>query len=206
MLSSKIGRTGLSLTALLFIPALWWATRITDWAPEIFGVYSFKRFVFNLVVTALLLALVYLLLNRNSKRHKILTTVTTFITAGICLVVLELPVLFFGFDYQKTFGTASAGDAQHLSQGVNKPDPVLIHIHWPESAFSGEVVGNLAQLGIPSPTRYRVDVSYDDKGFRNDRNYTQSDVAVIGDSFVEAAIVPLDQALVTFQSVNAVDI
>jgi len=41
-----------------------------------------------------------------------------------------------------------------------------------------------------------VDVRYDHKGFRNDQDYRQADIVVIGDSFVEAAIIPRERSLV----------
>jgi hypothetical protein len=193
---NKKGRWITSFPVLLMIPATWWATRVTDWIPEIFGTYTVNRFLFNLLATALLLAVFYLLTGRKSTRQKIISVTATFLVAGICVLLLELPAIILGFDYQKVFHTLGPDNALHLSEGVNKADPVLIHIHWPNSAFSGEVVGNLAQLGIPDPARYPVDVRYDDNGFRNDRGYEQADIAVIGDSFVEAAIVPFDQTLV----------
>jgi hypothetical protein len=193
---NKKGRWITALPILLMIPATWWATRVTDWVPEIFGIYTVNRFLFNLLATALLLAAFYLLTSRKNTRQKILSVMATFLVAGICVLLLELPAIILGFDYQKVFKTLGPDNALHLSEGVNKADPVLIHIHWPNSAFSGEVVGNLAQLGIPDPARYHVDVRYDHKGFRNDRDYEQADIAVIGDSFVEAAIVPFDQTFV----------
>jgi hypothetical protein len=193
---NKMIRWILALFVLLMIPATWWATRVTDWEPIILGVYSLNRFFFNLLTTAVLLAAIYYLLGRKSPRDKLLTILATFLVGGICVLLLELPALVFGFDYQKVFNTHSPGDALQLSEGVNKPDPVLIRIHWPNGAFSGEVFGNLAQLGIPDPERHQVDVRYDRNGFRNDREYEHADIAVIGDSFIEAAIVALDQSLV----------
>ena len=154
------------------------------------------RALFNVVVSLSGLGLIYFLLSDKSTRHKTLTVITTILTAAFCLFILEIPVLFFGFNYQRVFGTTGPDTALHLSDKVNKPDPVLIHIHWPDSAFTGEVSGNLVQLGIPTGKRYQVDVRYDQNGFRNDQEYQQTDVAVIGDSFVEAAIIPREQSLV----------
>ena len=45
-------------------------------------------------------------------------------------------------------------------------------------------------LGIPTDQWHTVDVRYDRNGFRNDAEITKADIALVGDSFVEAAIVP----------------
>ncbi|MDH5516031.1 MAG: hypothetical protein OEY45_12820 [Gammaproteobacteria bacterium] len=193
--TGKTGRWGLSLIILMLVPVVWWLT-VTNWNAEIFGLYSFRRMCLNLFITACAVSIVYILLGKKGVRHKALSVLTAFISTGICLLLLEIPALFFGFDYQKIFGTGVSKDALHLSTKINEPDHVLIHKHWPGSSFSGEVVGNLAHLGIPHPNRYKVDVQYDSNGFRNDREYQNADIAVIGDSFVEAAIIPLDKSLV----------
>lgn len=196
MKMKKSTRWILAIGMLLLIPVTWRITVITAWEPEIFGAYSLGRALLNIAVTVALLAGIYLLLGKKETRHKLLSLTATLITTLICLFILEVPVLFFGFDYQKLMGTGNSRITLHLSEGVNKPDPVLIQLHWPNSSFSGEVFGNLAQFGIPRPPRHKVDVKYDHNGFRNDRNYTQANVAVIGDSFVEAAIVPYEKSIV----------
>lgn len=184
----------LALTFLLVLPGVWLST-LTDWDAEIFGIYTYARVMFNLFVSVLVIAFAYLLTGRKPFRHKLFSVLTVLLTLGVGLLVFELPVLLAGFDYQKIFGTGHSKSALHLSESVNKPDPVLMHIHWPNSEFQGEVVGNLVQLGIPDPVRYKVDVQYDHNGFRNDRVYESADIAVIGDSFIEAAIIPLEKSL-----------
>lgn len=194
-MKNKPVRWVLSVLLILLVPFVWKLTA-TDWATEVFGVYTFNRAAFNILVSLLILAVVYILLARRTFRYKLLSVLTAFMTTGIGLLLFELPVLLSDFDYQKLLGTAGSKNAQHLTDKVNKPDPVLMHKHWPDSSFSGEVVGNLAQLGIPRPVYHSVDVQYDHNGFRNDRPYSRADIAVVGDSFVEAAIVPLEQSLV----------
>ena len=185
----------LASLVILALVLLTWRITVTSWEGEIGGLYSFPRAIFNLVVSLSGLALIYFLLSDMPSRHKALTVITAMLTAAFCLFILEIPALFFGFNYQLVFGTSMPDTALHLSDKANKPDPVLIHIHWPNSSFTGEVSGNLVQLGIPTDKRYQVDVHYDHNGFRNDQEYLQADVAVIGDSFVEAAIIPRQQSL-----------
>ena len=195
MQNSKTLRHFGSLIILLLIPVTWWVT-VATWEAEVAGLYSFARAAFNVLVTAAGLAVVYILSGKPPARPRIQAVALGFTTAAVCLLLLEIPALFLGFNFQKVFGTTGPNTALHLSGGVNQADPVLIHIHWPHSSFTGEVAGNLAQLGIPAARRYPVSVNYDQNGFRNDVDFEQADIAVIGDSFVEAAILPREESLV----------
>jgi lysophospholipase L1-like esterase len=191
----QIMRWVASLLIMGLIPVVWWIT-ISTAHPEIAGLYSFSRAVFNLVVTAGGLSLVYSLIGRKSTRHKILVLLSQVAAIGGLVLLLEVPALFFGFDYQPMFNGSAGTTEQGVSSRMNRADPVLIHLHAPHSSFSGEVMGNLAYFGVPGPARYRADVRYDRNGFRNDRDFDQADVVVIGDSFVEGAMVGRDKTLV----------
>jgi len=165
-------------------------------APWDFCDFGFRRAAYNLLGTAAGLVIVYFLLGSKSTREKGQLFALVLGSVIFCLALLEAPVLLFDFNYQRLFRASLDNTAMHLSSGVNKPDPILIHIHWPYSSFSGEVSGNLVQLGIPTTVRYRANVRYDRNGFRNNRDYEKADIAVIGDSFVEAAIVAREKAMV----------
>lgn len=186
----------LAALAILALILLTWRITVASWEAEISGFYSVTRAIFNVVVSLAGAGLIYFLLSRQPSRQKVLSIIAATLTAAVCLFILEIPALLFGFNYQPVFGTSGTNTALHLSGKTNKPDPVLIRIHWPDSSFSGKVAGNLVQLGIPTDQRYTVDVNYDHNGFRNDREYRQADIAVIGDSFVEAAIIPRKQSFV----------
>jgi len=186
----------LASLAILILVSLTWRLTIASWDAEIGGFYSFSRIIFNIVVSLSGFAVIYFLLSRKSAKHKALTVISAILITAFCLFILEIPALLFGFNYQLVFGVSGSNTIENLSTKVNKPDPVLIHIHWPDSAFSGEVAGNLVQLGIPTNQMNKVNVHYDHNGFRNDQDYQQVDIAVIGDSFVEAAIIPREQSLV----------
>lgn len=189
--TKKALRQGVSLVILTLILILWWMT-MTPWD---FCDFGFRRAAYNFVVTAAGIVAVYFLLGSKSAKEKVQSVVLIFGSVLFCLVLLEIPVLLIGFNYQDTFRTTADNTTLGLSNGVNKPDPVLIHIHWPDSSFSGEVSGNLVQLGIPTTTRYRANVRYDRNGFRNSRDFDRADIAVIGDSFVEAAIIAREKSL-----------
>ena len=184
-------RQGVLLVIFVLIPVLWWIT-IAPWQDCEFSV---GRAAVSLLATALGVVVVYFLLGSQSTKEKGQSVALLLGPALFCLMLLEIPTLI-GFNYQGTFHTSADNTTLRLSDGVNKPDPVLIHIHWPDSSFSGEVSGNLVQLGIRTTTRYQVDVRYDRNGFRNSRDFDRADIAVIGDSFVEAAIIARDKSLV----------
>ena len=193
-LDTKTGRAlrrGAAAVILALIPAMWWLTL----APWDFCEFGFRRAVYNVVATVIAIVVVYFLLSDKSTKEKGQLTALVFGSALFCLTLLEAPVFLFGFNYQQVFRMASNNTALNLSEGVNKPDPILIHVHWPHSSFSGEVAGNLVQLGIPTKTRYRADVRYDRNGFRNSRDLERADIVVIGDSFVEAATIRQDRTL-----------
>jgi lysophospholipase L1-like esterase len=194
-LKDRLRRWAASLLVIGLIHVAWWIT-VSTAHPEIAGLYSFSRAVFNLAVTAFGLSLVYLLIGRKSTKHKVLVLLSQVAAIGSLVLLLEIPALFLGFDYQPMFNGSADTTEQGVSNRLNRSDPVLLHLHAPHSSFSGEVMGNLAYLGVPGPTRYRADVRYDGNGFRNDRDFLQADVVVIGDSFVEGAMVGRDKTLV----------
>lgn len=182
--------------ALLGIAGLAWRFTVSPDQPEIAGLYSFRRVVFNLAVTAAALWGVYCLLGRRPMRHKVLVCVSQAIAIGVAVLLVEIPALFLGFDYRTVFGVATDATELEMSSRNNRTDPILIHLHWPHSTFKGDVTGNLVHLGIPRPQRYRAEVRYDRNGFRNDRDLDRADIVVIGDSFVEAAIVAREDTVV----------
>jgi lysophospholipase L1-like esterase len=187
---------GAAAILLLGGAVLAWRLTVSPGQPEIAGLYSFRRVAFNLAVTAIALWGVYCLLGRKPMRHKILVCASQAIAIAVVVFLVEAPALFLGFDYRALFGTAADTTELEMSSRNNRTDPVLIHLHWPNSTFKGDVTGNLVHLGVPRPQRYRADVRYDRNGFRNDRDFDRADVVVVGDSFVEAVLVARDETLV----------
>jgi len=108
------------------------------------------------------------------------------------LGVLEIPALF-GFHY----GTwVALPDHMRLTRIKpwdnlhNLRDDELIFRHRPGLHFSGAVQGDLVGLyGIATTRAYAVDVRYDDQGFRNPSDRKDVRISLIGDSFVEGALV-----------------
>jgi hypothetical protein len=142
----------------------------------------------NIEVSAIIVAVGFLL--RSSSRTIVANRIARALRAGtivaFMLLVLDVPAVL-GHDYGVTIANRGHETWLQLATGVNKSDDELIHVHHPNSRYTGEVAGDLVQWGIPSPTRYIVDVVYDHNGFRNSEDYRQADVVAIGDSFIEGA-------------------
>ncbi|MBM4383049.1 MAG: SGNH/GDSL hydrolase family protein [Deltaproteobacteria bacterium] len=105
-----------------------------------------------------------------------------------CLGLAEATALA-GHNWSATFRLDPQTTLQQLTDRVNRRDPELIHVHWPNSTFSGEVPGNLAHFGPANLPGYHVEMRYDANGFRNDTTLARADVVAIGDSFVEGVLV-----------------
>jgi hypothetical protein len=119
---------------------------------------------------------------------------TDCISVVLALFLIELPALTGAVDYQSLIGTSEG-------EGVDVVDLELIHRHMPHlHAIGASKGGNIAQwYKIPDAdlTINRWDARYDQNGFRNERDLTNADLAVIGDSFVESMSRPTPQLLTT---------
>ena len=115
------------------------------------------------------------------------------------LVLLEIPAYFRWIDWSGVVGMPHAVRFTHLKpwdNPANVRDEELLYRHRPLLRFTGETPGDLVDLyGIATDRRYRVDVAYDENGFRNPADRTRADVVLIGDSFVEAGLVPLEETV-----------
>jgi lysophospholipase L1-like esterase len=175
---------------------LWTLTGFEDEEWALWRRYDAGTALLNIAASAAILALAYVLTARGTLVVRLARLTAIVVSAGFTLGVLELPAILWGHDYGQTFGTRYNDTWLQLAMGINQRDDDLIHVHKPHSRFRGTVSGNLVRLGIPSPVPYEVDLAYDRNGFRNDQEFTQADVVVIGDSFVEGAETPRPQTVV----------
>ena len=72
----------------------------------------------------------------------------------------------------------------------NVVDPDLLYLHRPYLRLSGSQPGDLAAGLCQDGATYRYDVRYDRHGFRNEEDLAVADIAVVGDSFIEAPTIP----------------
>jgi hypothetical protein len=102
--------------------------------------------------------------------------------------VLELPAALDLIDYRLVFRTEILSPAHDPR---NLPDEELVFRRRPYEYLEGSRRGgNPTRLwGIPNAHVYRYDVRYDGNGFRNRLDRFTADIAVLGDSFVEAPLI-----------------
>ena len=106
-------------------------------------------------------------------------------TLALLLVLLEAAGQFGVADYRALFGRGSGGGV------VLEEDGIVFGVYEPGLRVVGSVPGSAARLFcLPDRPRYSYDVTYDRNGFRSPVEREVADVAVIGDSFVEAARSP----------------
>ena len=168
---------------------LWWLNDTTGPYAVFWGSYNFRTLALNLGITWLSLCGSYVALGGDERRLRWTRVLLLNAVCVACVAAGEVPTVLFGHDYRDTFHTWREESWLARATALNKPDEELLHIHWPHTSWEGSVRGNLAALGISDPPWHGVSVSYDRNGFRNDTDLEGVDVAVIGDSFVEGAIV-----------------
>lgn len=114
----------------------------------------------------------------------------------VCAIVLiEIASLALKIDYRLLLGTLGDEPWYHPS---NKLDSELLHLHKPNQKLVGvQKGGDISYyFEAPSQKEYTYDLSIDQEGFRNNRFPEQSDVVILGDSFVEGIVIP-QRSLVT---------
>jgi len=196
----------LALAALLLLAAafLWWLLAGAPSADKVFGVYSTRKFVALVAVSYAVLWGIYFVLSREGGRSKVINATVS--TASLVMVVglLELPALLGILDYRLIISPPQSvvfTKIKPWEDPRNRLDRELIHIRRPNQKITGQTIGDLVPwLGIVTDRRYQIDAQYDGNGFRNDHEITAAPVIVLGDSFLEAALVPQDALLTTQMS------
>lgn len=174
---------------------LWWLNDTTGPYAVFWGSYDFRTLALNLGLTWLSLCGTYVALGGSERRRRWTRILLLNAVCIVCVAACEVPTVLFDHDYRNTFHTWREESWLARSTSINKADTELLHVHWPHTSWEGPVHGNLAPLGIPDAPWHDVNVSYDRNGFRNDTDLEEADVVVIGDSFVEGAIVPAERTL-----------
>ncbi len=105
----------------------------------------------------------------------------------IALGLIETPAVLQIVDYRIVLNTLPAEPWQHPA---NRLDPALLHLRRPLQTLQGiQHGGDISYyMAVPDPTDYPYEARYDANGFRNSGNLQQADIAVIGDSFIEAML------------------
>jgi hypothetical protein len=173
--------------AVLF---LWWFLASDRSAGKIFGLYSNQRFILLILTSYVLGWIIYYLIDRQPLSAKTancgLTTASLLILFGL----IELPALLGWINYGEVFVPTEKALNKPWENPSHQLDRELIHIRRPRQRLVGETPGDLVHwLGIPTDRRYKFDIECDNNGFRNDHEIQQAPVVLIGDSFLEWALV-----------------
>ena len=128
--------------------------------------------------------------NRLHRRRGVLVA-----TIAICLAILacELPVILGWIDYRAVFATDGLSTIYNPRYRLDRE---LIGLHEAHDQFHGQAAGDLVhRLDVPTDRRYEIDVHWDVRGFRNAEDLDQADVVLLGDSYLEAVLVPWEQTV-----------
>lgn len=159
------------------------------------GASSIRHLLDNLIAGYLIAWGLYGILTDLPRSEVGKRFVLTTLSITLCIALAESAVLMRLVDFRHVFGTFDSQNA--LSSAGRRFDSELLWRHEPYYSFEAEYQGNLGRaLCIPPDSSQRVQVRYDGNGFRNAQDWTQADIVVIGDSYIEAPMVA-DAALST---------
>jgi hypothetical protein len=116
----------------------------------------------------------------------------------VALALVEAPGALGLVDYRSLFSTPTPP----WRRPGYRPDPELIYVREGNRRVRWKVQGaELHKLwGAPPGRAYHCDIQLDGNGFRNSPALASADVAVIGDSFIEGALVAEAQVLTSHLS------
>ncbi|WP_447599085.1 alginate O-acetyltransferase AlgX-related protein [Nitrospira sp. Nam80] len=159
------------------------------------GVSSIRHLLDNVIALYLITWGLYGLLSNLPRSEIGKRFILTSLTIGLCVVLAEGAAMIRLVDFRGVFGTFEAKNA--LGSVGRRFDSELLWKYEPYYSFEANYQGNLGRgLCIPPDASQRVHVRYDRHGFRNNRDLSQADIVVIGDSYIEAPMTP-DAALAT---------
>jgi hypothetical protein len=183
-----------ALVCLGFAAFLWWLLASPRSAGKIFGLYSSQSFIVLMLASYILGWTIYYSINREPLPNKAANCGLTTITLVMLFGLFELPAILGWIDYNRVISPPPSvlfTMIKPWNNPANQMDRELVHIHRPRQKVVGETAGDLVSwLGISTDRRYKIDIEYDGNGFRNDHDIAQAPVLMIGDSFVEAGLVP----------------
>jgi hypothetical protein len=159
------------------------------------GATTLRHLIDKVVAGYLLLWGLYALLSRQERAEMQTSFVLCTVAIGITLACLELLAVTRVIDYRQLFRTHQA--ATTLSHAGYVFDPDLLWVKQPYAHLTGTYTkGNEAAYFCLPPQAARVyDVSYDGRGFRNAADLRHAEIALVGDSYIEAPILEHPQSV-----------
>jgi hypothetical protein len=192
----KIACLSIALALLL----AWWLAATPPHPGHVFGRYTIHRFAALSVLSyAALSALYCLALPRAGTALRAAQCALAGFVVFLLIGCLELLVAARVADFRKLFAPPDSVLFTRVKPWQNPSnllDPELIHIHRPNQRLVGHTSGDLVPvLGIATERKHAIDVRYDSRGFRNETDITTAPLVILGDSFVEAGLVPAEELL-----------
>jgi hypothetical protein len=139
-----------------------------------------------------------LLVVKGSRAEMTMRFGLTSVALSVVFLCAEATAVIGGIDYRVVFGVPIQ---RALWQRPHRAfDPELGWVYKPYARFSGVTQGGVAKLLCLSNPPYPYSVRLDRHGFRNAEDLDTADVAVIGDSFIEAAETPSDRIMTSVLS------
>ncbi|MCC2639709.1 MAG: rane protein of unknown function [Nitrospira sp.] len=158
------------------------------------GITSTGHLIDNLVTGYLLAWGLYAFVSALPRKEIRARFVLTTLTGVAIMVVAEILGVTGLVNYQTLLGTP--GRTWWDRPGYMR-DPDLGYRHVPHYSERGSFLrGNIGEaLCLPSNPPTTFDLRYDHNGFRNEEDRDRADVVVIGDSYVESAMLPSSDLL-----------
>lgn len=161
------------------------------------GVTSRRHLVLLILASTLALWLLAFAISRVPAREMCGRFVLVLASLGLTWGALEALPLTGLVDVRRLF---RAGGAHPWLEPGNVYDADLLWRREPGLRVSGHASkGNIARAwGLPARgPGHSFELSYDSRGFRNEREMGKADIAVIGDSYIEAVETPSEQLVST---------
>lgn len=134
-------------------------------------------------LTYLALLACYVLWGYSSWKQRLTRAILSVAALLLAVALVELPAAMGWIDYRQVLIPRTLGGAGPHNRQL---DPELVYRHLPHDRFVHRQAGDYAAgLAIPTARRYEAECICDANGFRNEVDYRQADVVLLGDSFIE---------------------
>ena len=157
------------------------------------GVSGRAHLAANLIGSYFVLWGFVLLVVKGSRPEMTMRFALASVALGVVFVGVEATAFIGGIDYRVLFGLPIQQARWQLPHRAF--DPELGWVYKPYARVSGAEQGALAKFLCLSHPPYPYEARYDRHGFRNAEDLHTADVAVLGDSVIEATETPGDRVV-----------
>ncbi len=191
-----VARVALIVVTIAAIALLWRSPLRPDASVRFKLATPIRSFALLLVATYVGAWLILLAWTRGSVTSTLKRALLCTSSAVLFLGLLEIPALLGWIDYRFVLPTPVSTNTPGVKpwrNPRNQSDPELLWTRRPGLHLVGTAPGDcVGWLGIATERRYPYELVHDELGFRNPRTHERASIALIGDSFVEGALVGAD--------------